>query len=174
MKTATKPKRKPRIEWGPAMAAITPQQRKFVQVLYENPGIDGVKALRKIGYMGNMEAAKKMSFRLRHNVKVLDAIAEYGRHEYQAKLSLAVGAADEILRDPKHRDRVKVLHGVLDRVGMHTVSETRVTHQISIEDMKHQLRALLAKPALKTLLPSPNEEPVVLDAHFTEVKDTGN
>jgi hypothetical protein len=161
------------------MLAITTMQRRFVQALYYHTGNDACAALRLAGYKGNPNATKeqadraikKQSDRWRHHELVLAAITEYGRSEYNAKLPLAVGAVGDILKDPKSRDRLRAIHGVLDRVGMHAVSETRVTHAVSIDDMKQQLKMLLAQPALKALLPRPTETAIV-DAQFSEVKDT--
>jgi len=156
---------------GPFLASLPPMQRKFVEQLYATPGIGQERALKLAGYKGNDVAAKKCAHRYMKYPAVQAAILELGGELYRAKLPKAIYALDAVMGDPTHRDHVKVLHGVLDRVGLHPVMESKqtVTHNINIDDMKAHLRVLLAKPALKALLPP---EPPPIDTDFIEVAET--
>lgn len=157
------------------MSEITQMQRQFVTALYEHPGIDPVRALRIAGYQVKKEGSdRRQAYRWMHNEKVLAAIQEYGANNVKAMLPLAVGTADQILRDPKSRDRAKVMSGIMDRAGLHAVTETHttVTHNLSIDDMRTQLRMLLSKPMMRALIPATKEqEPLLIDADFTEVSE---
>jgi hypothetical protein len=132
---------------GPAMEALSPMQRKFVRALYDNPALDGTSALRMAGYRYGPASAGRQSHRWRHDEKVLAAITEYGRNEYQAKLPLAVGVVGDILKDPKSRDRLRAVHGVLDRAGLGPTRETHVTvtHQFDRADLLGKIASLLER-----------------------------
>ena len=160
--------------YGPAMLAITPMQRKFVIALYDQPGIPHTRALRLSGWKGSDTACKSRAWVWSHHPKVLAAIEEYGRTEYNSKLPLAVGGVDSILRNPNHRDHVKVLHGLLDRVGINPVNETVVTHRIERSDLLTKIAMLLERHA-EFKLPEPAKglpEPAkVIEAEYSEVAD---
>jgi len=134
-KNPSKPARKSIKEgYGPAMSACSPWQRKYVEARYAHPEMRGWECLIEVGYRGGSQepdklrvAARQMAHRMDHNPLVQAAMLEVGATEYRSKLPKVIDALDKIIDDPRQRDRVKVLHGLLDRVGMHQVSEVRAT-----------------------------------------------
>lgn len=173
LKNPRVPQRKKVVGYGPCMSVLTPMQRKFVEVLYEKPGISQQHAVELAGYRGKYEAMKKMGSRLMRNPMVLDAIKECGETTLRGKLPKTVHAIDNIINDPAHRGHVKVLTGVLDRTGLHAISETKttVTHTIDRTDLLAKIAALIEKNNIVSL-PAPikdGDTVVLLEA--TEIGD---
>lgn len=153
IKNPTKPTKRRLKGYGPAMAALSPMQRRYVELRYENALMTEFRCVELAGYKGKYDAIKKMAYRLKNNPLVQAAMKEAGETIYRDKLPITINAIDNIIRDPKHRDHAKVLHGLLDRVGMHAVTETKttVTHQIDRADLLVKLAALMEKHNLLTL-----------------------
>lgn len=162
--------------YGPKMLAITQMQRKYVRELFARPGISHAGALRAAGYKNNDDACKALAYRWFHRPDVGEAIAEWAHTEYRNKLPLAVGVVDDEMRNPKSRNRVAVAHHLLDTTGVASgpVQQVHVTHNVSVDDMKQQLRMLLAKPVMQALLPTmpafPGETSKAIEAEYVEVK----
>jgi phage terminase small subunit len=102
---------------GPAMAALTPQRRRFVEALFEvNPGRGALAAAaRRAGYADNGHISDVAS-RLCQDEKIIAAIAEYGRKRIRSEVPQAVQVVKEIMSDPSHKDRLKAANLVFDRI----------------------------------------------------------
>jgi hypothetical protein len=137
--------------YGPAMQACTPFQRKYVEACFDYPDLGQRQVLWRMGYKGNEEACKKMAQRLMANPLVHAAMVEVGANVYRSKLPRVVNALDEIIGNKNARDRVKVLHGVLDRIGMHAIQEKRVTVAYDRESVIARIASVLERN--QSLLP---------------------
>lgn len=141
--------------YGPAMSACSPLQRRFIEAAFNHPDRNHMDWLRVAGYKGNYEGTRKLASRMLHNQLVQDAMLEFGATIYRTKLPKVVDAIDRIIVDPLAKDHVKVLHGVLDRVGLHTVHETKttVTHTFDRDTAIARIAAILERNQMR--LPAP-------------------
>jgi hypothetical protein len=138
------------------MSVLTPMQRSFIETLFDHPELSRAQCIRQAGYRGNGEANRKMGARMMRNPLVLDGIRETAETTLRGKLPKTLHALDNIIGDPNHRGHQKTLLAVLDRTGMHAVSETHttVTHTIDRGDLLTKLAALMDKHHLLSL-PTP-------------------
>lgn len=114
---------------GPAMSAITPQQRAFVRALIDSGGADNTKAARLAGYSpDNPVATRTTAYRLAHDPKVTAAIREEAERTISASVALGARVLVEIAKDPMHKDRFKAANALLDRGGMLLVQKSEVSH----------------------------------------------
>ena len=127
--------------YGPAMRALSIQQRKFVQALFENPGHGaGARSARAAGF--GHATSKPLTFarianRLFHNPKVLAAIQEMTRALLRAEAPQAVQAVHEIMADRDHKDRLRAALGVIERLDpVETRSSVEVTHRVEPSTLK--------------------------------------
>ena len=131
-------------EWGPCMAAIrSDRHRAFVLALYSVP----------LGYGANVTAAKMAGFgtsttsakcwsviasRLAHDDKILAALHEEDQKRIRASAPRAIRALTNLVEDPGHRDHVRGIGMILDRV--HPL-ETRHTVDV-VHRVDHNAEAL--------------------------------
>lgn len=115
------------MELGPAMAALTEKQRKFVLAMVAEPFASRAKWARMAGYSDASEAAKVTAHYLMHNPKIEAATLEVS----QGLLSTVgpVVAAAGLLRiaqNPRHKHHGRALEALANRVGLPEVKELRV------------------------------------------------
>lgn len=164
----------PDAKLGPAMRNLNDRQRGFVSAMFDYPGISNTKAALAAGYgNGNPECAAVQGNRLAHDEDVLAAIHEEAQRRLRSGAIMAVQTVLEIASDPtaENKDRLKAVEMLLNRSGLHAVSEhnVKVEHRdITDEGMIKRIKQLAEKQGLDPvkLLGTAG---VVVDAEFKEV-----
>jgi phage terminase small subunit len=159
---------------GPAMRNLNVKQRAFVIAMMESGGLNHTEAAIRAGYTTHPGTARVTAHRLAHDDNILAAIQEEANRRMRSGAILAVKVLLEIVDDQgaKHTDRLKAVEMLLNRSGLHAVTEQtiKVEHRDMTEDaMIRKITVLAEKQGLdpKKLLGSA----VVLDGQFTEVTD---
>ena len=163
------------VDLGPAMQALpTDKQRRYVMALYDEEAPakgDGllIYAARTAGYgteTSTDRALSVMGSRLAHDPRVRAAIAEYSHAVVRTIPPEAVRALKAVIRDPKHRDHMRAINAVIDRVDP-------VQHVVKIQDDRpptveetEKVLARIAELARRAGLPAPAP---MIDAEFVEV-----
>lgn len=137
-------------------------------------------AARAAGFKGNDNVLKVTAYRLAHDQRVQEAIQEEARKRLRSSVPAALDALDEIVADKKHKDRALIAKTILDRTGLHEVSETKHTVEFIGNDpamlervrqlalrMNMDPEKLLGHTAAQKLLPAR----LVEDAEFEETED---
>jgi phage terminase small subunit len=107
---------------GPAMAALTDKQRRYVHALFEAPKSHGALtfAARRAGYgtaSSSRQSLSSMAHALNSDPKVQAAIAEVSQQHLTVLGPVAVRAMKRVLDQPQHRDFGRVIGIVMDRVA---------------------------------------------------------
>jgi phage terminase small subunit len=111
---------------GPAMAAVTEQQRRWV-VAYAMCG-DATSACRSAGYSDASEGCKVAGFRLLRTPRVIEALQEWTRGALEGRGAfIAVQALIEIAADPDHKKRFEAADSLADRVGFSRQTNVNMT-----------------------------------------------
>ncbi len=156
---------------GPAMRELTVRQRAFVLAYFE--ARSGAAAARAAGYSegASRRNLKTMAYELLRNAKVKAAILEVARGRYVGLLPKAMSVQEEIMNDPKHRDRFKAAQHIAAAAGIAQVVEHRHEHVLSVSEQFAELIRLGRKPE-EILMNLPEaEKQVVLD--LVKGKDGG-
>lgn len=157
-------------DYGPAMSSLSPLQQKFVEGLIDKPLLSRPKILREAGYDGDDAAGRQMCVRLMNNSNVLDAIQEVGRARLRGIVPDAVHSLQAVIRDKKHRDHVKATLALMDRTGLHAVTESKqtITHTFDRDTVIAKIAAIMERNAGLIPIAPPTEQPVVIEATITE------
>lgn len=120
----------PRSQWGPAMKALpTDKQRLFVCAMLETGGRSMTEAARIAGY-GSGEhpnALRVSACRLAHDADILAAMDEESAKRLRSNRILAVSTLEHIIKSGmKDSDRLKAIEMLLNRTGLHAMSEHKV------------------------------------------------
>lgn len=110
------------IPLGPAMAALSEKQRRFVHALFLAPKSHGSRtfAARAAGYgtaNSSRQSLSSMAHQLSSDPKVMAAISEVSASYLTTLGPAAVRALRKLLDDPRHRDHGRALGIVMDRVS---------------------------------------------------------
>jgi len=131
-------------KFGPAMAALNPRQRSFVDYLVSIGGGKGdqTEAYVKAGYeVKSREVAQAASSRLMKDDRIIAAIREECERRLTTEgLTLAVRGMLTVLRDPSHKDFAKLATHVASIAGISPVSKSQVEHR-HVVDLGDQFRA---------------------------------
>lgn len=152
-------------QYGPAMAALTEMQRKFVIAMVNDPFASATKWALAAGYSDHKDGAKVRAHEVIHNPKVEAAALEVGRLMLTtAGPVVAAAALLRAARNPKHPHHIKAAELIMNRVGLHEVKELRVEHreepvEVKAEKIKALCRMLRVDPA--TLLGAEPEMKVI-------------
>lgn len=131
--------------FGPAMAALDQRRQNFVQYFLDLGGKEGVQgeAARQAGYSPGPEVVlyhRVQACRLLQDDRILAALHEESvkRMKYHGYSMFRV--ASELALDPKAPPavRLKAACEVMDRVGMHAISE----HKVTVDDMRSRAEML--------------------------------
>jgi hypothetical protein len=124
-------------EWGPAMRALpSDRHRAFVLAMYEVPKGFGaqVKAAKMAGFGTSTSSPQSWSViasLLAHDARVLAALHEEDQKRIRASAPRAVRALAHLVETPGHRDHVRAVGMVLDRVHpVETTHNVRVDHRV--------------------------------------------
>jgi len=126
-------------ECGPAMAALTPRERRFVVELFV-PGVTAAAAARAAGF-GNEDGSStpdtlaRIARRKMTRPHIVAAIAEEQRHVVRALAPSAVRALREILGNRGHKDRLKAARTVFARTDPEQVDHYHQhDHRVTVTD----------------------------------------
>lgn len=174
---------KARISTGPAMAALSPAQQRFVIAMIET-GSNKVRAALQAGYGSdkdgegqNYHSAATAGSRLAAHPKVRAALKEQSVAMLEASTLKAAATMVGLLDNPDPRVRHKAAEQVLDRSGL-TIThkqEIAVVHDDmenkSVRELLEYIRtqSVAAGVDPKKLLAHEGIDPNVIDAEFTEV-----
>lgn len=141
-------------------------------------------AARGAGFTGTHDSLKVTGYRLSHDYRVQEAIQEEARKRLTGLLPLSLEAMGDMLKDRQHKDRAAIAKTILDRTGLHEVTESKHTvefigndpamleraRQLAIR-MKLPVEQLLGK-SLARGLPAPTPELVEapLEAEYEEIE----
>lgn len=156
------------------MRQLNEKQRAFVIALIEMGGINYTRAALAAGYgNGNVKNAEVTGSRLAHDETIIAAIHEEAYRRLRSGAIMAVKTLLEIADDAgaKDGDRLKAVEMILDRTGLHSVTEhnLKVTrHDVTDEGMIKRITLLAQKQGLDParLLGSAG---VTVDAEFKVV-----
>lgn len=158
---------------GPAMRELNDRQRAFVIALIEMGGINYSRAALAAGYgNGNVESAASQGNRLAHDESILAAIHEEAHRRLRSGAVMAVQTLLEIASSQaaEHRDRLKAVEMLLNRTGLHAVTEHNVKverYDVTDETMIKRIKLLAEKQGLDPVKLLGNQG-IVLEGEFTE------
>lgn len=143
-------------EMGPAMRAISPQQRAFVVAYLAEGKANASAAARAAGYGADSAtpeqaktAAKVSGWRLIHDDRILAAVKEMAEKRLHAFTYRAAQALIDIAEDPTHKDRFKAADRLLGQGGIiAAVAEQKVVVEHRTEkrsDILKRIEALADK-----------------------------
>ena len=134
--------------YGPAMSALSPQQRNFVLALFEQrPGHGALAAAARAANYGNRDGTStaqsiaSIANRLVNNDKIISAIAETTKKTIRADAPAAVMAVREIVSDVSHKDRLRAALSILERIDPVETKHT-LTVQHKVDHDKEAIDAL--------------------------------
>lgn len=158
---------------GPKMLALNPRQRAFVIAMIETGQDNHTRCARMAGYYnGNDNALRVTAFRLAHDDKIQAAIVEQAGRRMKAGTIMATSALLSIASNQMHKDQLRAAVEILNRTGLHAVSETKITHEHIMDDKQSIQRVVELARSLKIdprqLL---GQYGVTLDAEFEEVAE---
>jgi len=162
---------------GPAMAALSEKQRKFVMAMVEHPGISRAEAARQAGYSDTKEGAKVRGHHCAHNPMVQAAIREVAGLRLNANSLLAADVLVTIARDDEapRKDRLKAAGMLLDRTGFGAAQTINVKNTVTDRSgagMLERIKALAAALGVDPVkLLGGNVASPVVDGEFSEVGD---
>jgi hypothetical protein len=122
---------------GPAMAKLNQRMQLFVIACLDLGGVKNhTKAARFAGYAGDPLTLKVTGHRLAHDPNVQAALLEEAKKRIQASTVAAANLVEEVVSNPKYdvRDRLKAAMMILDRGGIHTMTEHRV--DVNVNDSR--------------------------------------
>jgi hypothetical protein len=142
----------PDFQWGPRMAALTPQQRRYVMAMASDPFGNPTQWARLAGYSDVKEAAKVRGHELSHNPEVEKAVQEFSKTALGTLgPMLATAGLLRIARSKSHPDHLKALLAIANRAGLHETTEHRVQVQhtdLTGQAIINRIAALAAKHGL--------------------------
>ena len=155
-----------KINFGPAMSALSPIRRAFVVAFNNAGGKNATEAGRAAGYK-NTEHLRSTVHDLLHDPNVQAAIIEDARARLAGDLHATLDIIDEIARNPQHKDRLAAAKVMLHHAGMVEVTkrEVAVTHTITLDQKIERYKALLAQTGAA---PDPALAPLI-EGEFTDV-----
>lgn len=119
---------------GPKMMALTPRQRAFVFAMLETGQDDHTRCARMAGYTGNDNVLYVTAHRLAHDEKIQTAIHEQASKRLKAGAIMATGTLLAIAKNPVHKDQLKAALEIMNRSGLHAITESKVTHEHTLDD----------------------------------------
>jgi phage terminase small subunit len=123
-------------ELGPAMKALPPRRRAFVDYVVTTGDPVWTNAVVNAGYTSNRDAAAVTAHRLSHDPRITAAIREESVRRVNLHLPLAIRTIIDIAGNPQHKDALKAALAVAGMSGLSPVSRTEhhVVHHDSLMD----------------------------------------
>lgn len=106
-------------EYGPAMAALSDRQRRFVMAMLMIPNCSHAKAAREAGYSDVKGAAKVRGHYCAHNPGIQAALREEAGKRLNGLSVIAANVMMDVMLDERSpiKDKLKAASAVLDRTG---------------------------------------------------------
>jgi len=128
----------PDYELGPAMKVLNKNQQAFVMACVNmGVGVNHAECARLAGYSDTGDGAKVRGFHLAHDTRIQEAIQEIGRKRLKFLTLEATTVLADALTATKHdkfsgevpdwKTRLGAADSILDRGGLHALSEHHVT-----------------------------------------------
>lgn len=117
-------------KWGPAMSALrTDHHRAFVLALMEQVGEPNATLAAEVaGFGGESPVGLRVTaHRLIHDDRIQAAIQEEARKRLISGGLMASAELLRIVADRGHKDQLKAIGMLMDRAGMHALTEHKVT-----------------------------------------------
>lgn len=161
-------------QYGPAMAALRPKQRKFVEIYHANGG-NGTRAYIDAGYGGSSEDARGNASHLLQDPKIQSALVETARGRTTGKIGVALDVVAGILEDPGTlaKDKIAAAKMLMDRGGLHGMIEQKITHEHTLNYEQLVAKAKLLEQRLGRSLPAgiiERSKPVAEDVEFEDIE----
>ena len=137
------PEPNPRL--GPKMNALVPKRRAFVQALMNQGTRNATQAAAAAGYSQvSNESLRVQASNLMHDDAVQEAIQEEAKRRITTMLPLALETVAAIMENPQEggATRLKAATTVMDRTGVHAVSE-RITREEPLERDPDQIKRIM-------------------------------
>ena len=158
----------PEEKLGPAMQALTVNQRRFVVAFLETGGSDQNRAAELAGYGGTPGARKVIACRMMQNPAIMAAIREQADVMLRGDAIMAAAVLRSIANDRAHKDRFKAAVELLNRSGLIVATQHNVNVQVDVrtdaEIMADIRRMVGSNPELRKIAAE------VIDGDFEEVK----
>lgn len=114
--------------FGPKMLKLTPLQRRFVWAVLNFPGGKDWQIAKAAGYSTNSHGALRVQAHvLFHSEKVIAALHEEASKRLRSSSVLGVSILVKIAQTDGHRDQLRAAEALLNRVGLHEMTEHKVT-----------------------------------------------
>ena len=160
--------------FGPAMSALTEKQRLFVLYLLESGSDNHTRAAAFAGYASESENSLRVTaHRLAHDAKVQAAMHEEAQRRMRASAIMASSRLIEIANNPMHKDQLRAIGMLLNRVGLHEASEHKVTveHTMSDSEMRARIVTLCNEMGIDPAKMLGHDAPKAIEADYVEVTD---
>lgn len=161
------------------MAALTPGRRAFVLAVLDQGDINYTKAYMQAFPAAGYQTANVDGPRLAHDERVLEAFHEEAQRRIRSGVALASSVLVEIAGDVTHKDRLKAVSMILNRAGLHELSEHKVTVERPTDEVeiKQRIVALAKELGLdpKVFLGHNTAVPMlppVIDAEFAVIESS--
>lgn len=141
-------------EWGPKFRELNDQQRAFVWAMITTGG-NRAQSVALAGYSTSSESyVSRHAHRLMHNDAVLAALHEMSYKRLNGLSLIAMSAMEEILRNPHHKDRARVIEMVLSRTGFpaETHHKVEVEKRITKDELVSRALALCTRLGIEPRL----------------------
>lgn len=174
----------PNDRWRRAVVAFLEGGRKnYGTVNGGHNSLGYTAAYKAAGFGAESETGIRVgAHRLFHDSRMQEAIQEECKRRVVNMLPLAIDTHVDILLDPQHKDRFNAARSIMDRAGLHVVTEEHKTISVSMSDEDRSRAVMLAErlgvPLEKLIgnrlakqIAPPTEEPMVTDAEFEEVQE---
>ena len=158
--------------YGPAMLKLTINQRRFVLYLLDNIGCNWQAAYIAAGYSNTTSALAAGVNQLRHNPKIIAALAEMCRRRLDSGSLAALNALDTIVNNPNHKSHFEAIRLVLALTGFQEVKQQKIEvdhNLVHPQEAIAKLKALAQRQGIPAdrLLEQCSE---VTDVEFVEVE----
>jgi len=113
---------------GSALDSLSPLMRAFV-IAKVQTGLSNARCAGLAGYTGSAETLKATGYRVAHDPRVQAALHEQLSLAMRSSAATAVRVLEDVASDPKaeNKDRLRAAGMILDRAGLQSVTESKVT-----------------------------------------------
>lgn len=163
------------VSMGPAMQALPSKMMRDFVVALVTTGCSATDAAAAAGYSASSRAIlSARGHDLISDIRIQAAILEQSQRLIRASGPMALAVIINIAKDESAapRDRLKAATEILNRGGMHAVSESHLTVSVQTEAEKNrEIEALAAELGLDDNAKARLLGRPIIEAEFTEIKD---
>jgi hypothetical protein len=118
------------MKFGPAMNALTVKHRAFVLAWFALGSRNPVDAARMVYPDNDTGAIRVQAHRLMHRDDIQAAMQEEAKRRVKAYVPMALRNLADIADNPQHKHQLQAITTVLNRGGLHEVSESKHTVEV--------------------------------------------